>query len=166
MSWILEIQRKPGAAFGAAIGTFYKDGEAQDHGPMITGKRDVLDPKEYGGVTPPGEWCPVETLEKRPHLRGDEFTYSRLLPIGEQRTTHSRRTYGIHIKDPFMSHYAGSSSGCPSCLPVWWDKYKKLFNQAFKEGLLISVEESDDVNLDEFKEAFEKYDQSMREQGR
>lgn len=165
---LLEIERKVGAEFGAGIGTFWdgETGEVLASGPMVTGPRNKLDPKEYGSITPPGEWFPVEPLGKRPYPDVGPSTFSRLMPLDGQQVTHPKRTYGIHRTDPFMSHYAGSSTGCPSCLPSWWGDYKKVFNESFEKGLVLSITDSDDVDLSPYEKEFENYSEEMRERGR
>lgn len=166
MRYVLEIRRKPGAEFGAAIGTFYRDDEVIGHGPMITGPRNKLDPTQYGSITPPGEWIPVETLEKRQHLRGgDPFSFSRIIPGGEQRTAHKKRTYDINRNDPFMVHYGGTSTGCPCFLPCWWEKGKDLYNEGFAGGLMIDIIDDPVVDLSEFAGEFEKYSEEMAKRG-
>lgn len=157
--YVLEVVRKPGEKFGKAIGQLLDpDGDVLARGPMVTGGKQV-DSEAYGGVTPPGQWVPVETLERREHLRGDEFTFCRMLPNSGQRESHPNRTYGIHIKDPFMVHYGGSSSGCVCFLPSWWSKGLSVFNTAYRKGLFIEVIDDPDVDLSEFSDEFAKYDE-------
>ena len=152
------VLRKPGAEYGAGIATIEaQDGHLLARGPVITGKKSAPAATEYGGVTPPGIWFPVETLEKRDHPRGESFTFSRILPAEDQRMTHKARTYGIAINDPFMVHYGGRSTGCVCILPEWWDYGVDTFNRCFSEGLTIEIVDDPTVDLDEFSAAFEAY---------
>ena len=170
---ILEIQRRVGAEFGAGVGTFWdtesgEEGSPLASGPVITGPRYKLDSKEYGAITPPGDWIPVEPLGKRDYPKVMASTFSRLMPASGQQTTHPKRTYGIHRKDPFMSHSMGSSSGCVGPIHVgsWKDDYKKAFNDAIKShGLMIVIEDCEGLDLSEWEEAFEAYGLEMERRG-
>lgn len=164
----LEIKRKIGAEFGAAVGTFIdlETGEVLAYGPMITGPRHKLNPTEYSNITPPGIWYPTQTLKNREHLRGGKFTFSILIPDPETRAEHPKRTYDPLRTDPFMSHYAGSSTGCPSCLPVWWSEYKKAWNDSFNKGLFIEIIDEEDVDLSKWEVEFEEYSKDMADRGK
>lgn len=159
-TYTFEVIRKPGEAYGKAIGRILDpDGNEVARGPVVTGPKNKLDPAQYGGVTPPGPWAAVETLEKREHARGgDPFTYCRMIPLGQQRKLYPNRTYNaVHITDPFMVHFAGSSSGCVCIMGIWWDQGVQAFNVAFAVGLIIVVKDDPNVDLSEFSEAFDDY---------
>lgn len=170
---VLEIERRIGAEFGAAVGSFWDtEGHEDDgplaSGPMITGPRYELDPREYGAVIPPGEWIPVEPLGERDYPKVMASTFSRLMPTSGQQITHPRRTYGIHRKDPFQSHDMGSSSGCvgPISFEDWKKDYKRIYNDAVEnKGLLITINDEKDVDLGEWEDAFEVYGKAMERRG-
>ena len=96
---------------------------------VITGSANRLDPKEYGGLTPPITWRMVEAIESRKHPKGHTLSMARIFPVDrDDMATYNRRTFALDDW-PFMVHAAGTSTGCIAV--VEWAACRRKLNEAW-----------------------------------
>ena len=104
--------------------------------PVITGNQE-LNPENYGGLTPPITWLPVETFKERsPDGIRPSLRMARIVPASTvyANVFYGKRTYALppERNDPFMIHFgektAGSSTGC-----IVVTGKEDLFNDLFVE---------------------------------
>jgi hypothetical protein len=133
--------------------TLFSDGIAIAEYPCITGG-SVKDPRQYGGLTPAIEWEMIEMIEVRT-LRGRKpFAMARLVPTDPDyaKRHYPNRTFHRLEIDPFMTHEAGRSTGCPSILPSHWAQARQALNTAWQANggsLVWQVVEKEDARLSE-----------------
>lgn len=110
--------------------------------PVITGGH-IVEPKQYGGLTPPMDWLMVEPIAYREHPQGHKLEMARIVPVGWQKALYPKRTYDLE-RAPFMIHVAGRSSGCIAIAPEHWREAVRAINTAFSESsFVIGVYEED-----------------------
>ena len=106
---------------------------------VITGGSE-LNPKAYGGITPPILWRMVERIEKRRHPKGHTMTMARLYPWLEEQKEEYVPPRTVDLEGvPFMTHGMGWSSGCVGPDYSELDSYAEALNDAFdmNDGQLI-----------------------------
>ena len=78
---------------------------------VITGG-SVLDPADYGGLTPPIDWVMIEPIALRQlEGRSEPSLLARLIPTGCAKSNYSKRTFYNLKVDPFTLIYGDRSSG-------------------------------------------------------
>ena len=104
---------------------------------VITGG-SILDPKEYGGLTPPIHWVMIEPIASRQlDSRSYSMRLARLTPLGKEKDEYPNRTFYNLEVDPFMIHPAGTSTGCVCILEDQFDKAEIAINEAFANSSFI-----------------------------
>lgn len=133
----LSTPQAPGTA------EFYFDDEKLASCNVITGGSE-LDPKSYGGPTPPGIYALIKRVEQRETEHYSQVC-SILFPCFDMEYKYPSRTFWKLELDPFRWHYAskngGRSTGC--ICPQDQEDFQEmngLINQAIDANEIVYVE--------------------------
>lgn len=122
--------------------------------PCITGG-SKLDPRSYGGLTPPIQWEIAEPIQSRRLSQANRsLVMARMKPcdLAAARHDYPNRTFERMELDPYMLHWAGISSGCVAIPSPYWSSFPPLFNEALKANggiIKLGVYEREDLHQEE-----------------
>ena len=157
MKYHLEVYRDKLETFGPGFMILMRGEEGIEKWDVITGG-EQLNPREFGGITPPITFTVQEEIAYRDHpaTRRGKMTMARIYPTFEEKVNdYNKRTFDLFGPSdyPFMVHpgskRVGSSTGCIAVLEGW-PRFVGEFNQAFRHSqangydLLITVFDLDE----------------------